>query len=147
MPQKMYKSGGVYVVIGGAGGIGEAWSEYMIRTYQAQIIWIGRREKNQAIQAKIDRLGNLGPAPHYIAADATDLKALQQAYKEIKQRYLKINGVIHSTIVLKDQSLAEMEEVQFRDGLSAKVDVSVRMAQVFQEEPLDIVLFFSSPYQ
>ena len=31
----LYKAGGVYVVIGGAGGIGEAWSEYVIRTYQA----------------------------------------------------------------------------------------------------------------
>ncbi|MDK2598870.1 KR domain-containing protein [Bacillus stercoris] len=58
-----YKHGGVYVVIGGAGGIGEAWSEYMIRTYQAQIVWIGRRKKDAAIQSKLDRLALLGQ-PH-----------------------------------------------------------------------------------
>lgn len=41
----LFQEGGVYVVIGGAGGIGQAWSEYMIRTYQANVIWIegGRR--------------------------------------------------------------------------------------------------------
>jgi polyketide synthase PksM len=142
--QTLYKTGGVYVVIGGAGGIGEAWSEYVIRTYQAQVIWIGRRAKDEAIQAKIDRLATLGPEPQYIAADATKRKALEEAYHEIKQSYLQINGVVHSAIVLLDKSLMNMTEEQFQTVLSAKVDVSVRMAQVFSEEPLDFVMFFSS---
>ena len=142
--QTLYRPQGVYVVIGGAGGIGEAWSEYMIRTYQAQIIWIGRRQKDKTIEAKLNRLAALGTSPHYITADATDRDALQQAYEEIKERYSQINGVIHSAIVLLDQSLANMEEERFRAGLSAKVDVSARLAQVFQKETLDFVLFFSS---
>ncbi|MGG4453261.1 SDR family NAD(P)-dependent oxidoreductase [Brevibacillus porteri] len=142
--QASYMQGGVYVVIGGAGGIGEVWSEYMISTYQAQIIWIGRREKNAEIQAKMDRLAKLGPAPVYIAADATNRKSLYFAYEEIKKRYKQVNGVIHSAIVLLDKSLANMDEERFRAGLSAKVDVSVRIAQVFDREPLDFVMFFSS---
>ena len=40
--QPYYRSQGVYVVIGGAGGIGEAWSRWMIENYQAQIIWLGK---------------------------------------------------------------------------------------------------------
>ncbi|SFJ96200.1 SDR family NAD(P)-dependent oxidoreductase, partial [Thermoflavimicrobium dichotomicum] len=142
--ETLYRSGGVYVVIGGAGGIGEVWSEYMIRTYQAQIIWIGRREKEETIQAKLDRLAALGPAPHYITADATNEQALRRAYEEIKERYGQIHGVVHSAIVLQDKSLANMEEERFRAALSAKVDVSVRMAQVFGKEALDFVMFFSS---
>ncbi|UFJ41785.1 KR domain-containing protein [Brevibacillus humidisoli] len=62
----------------------------------------------------------------------------------MKQRYGKINGVVHSAVGVLDHSLAKMEEERFRAGLSAKVDVSVRMAQVFAKEPLDFVLFFSS---
>ncbi|PEP90921.1 hypothetical protein CN582_28290 [Bacillus wiedmannii] len=142
--QTMYKLGGVYVVIGGAGGIGEVWSEYMIRTYQAQIVWIGRREKNAVIQAKIDELSKLGPSPHYISADATDQLALQRAYAEIKRSYMEIHGVIHSAIVLSDCSLMNMNEEQFKAGIAAKVDVSVRIAQVFKDEPLDFVMIFSS---
>ncbi|MCR8993891.1 SDR family NAD(P)-dependent oxidoreductase [Brevibacillus laterosporus] len=139
-----YRNGGVYVVIGGAGGIGEVWSEYMIQTYQAQIVWIGRRGIDASIQARIDRLASFGPAPIYISADATDQDSLQQAYESIKSQYQRIHGVIHSAIVLLDQSIANMDEARFRSGLAAKVDVSVRMAQVFQKEPLDFVLFFSS---
>jgi polyketide synthase PksM len=142
--RSLYRPGGVYVVIGGAGGIGEVWSEYMIRTYQANIIWIGRREKDESIQAKLDRLSLIGPAPLYISADATDRQALQRAHEEIKEHHAEIHGVIHSAIGVLDQSLANMEEDRFKAGLSAKVDVSVRLAQVFQKEPLDFVLFFSS---
>ena len=140
----LYKTGGVYVVIGGAGGIGEAWSEYMIRTYQAQIVWIGRRPKDEVIQAKLDRLAIFGSSPRYITADATDRNGLQQAYEMIKAQYSRIHGVIHSAIVLLDQSLTNMTEERFRAGLSAKVDVSIRMAQVFHKEPLDFVMFYSS---
>src|SRR5262249_18818848 len=39
----LYRQNGVYVVIGGAGGIGEVWSRFMIERYQARVIWIGRR--------------------------------------------------------------------------------------------------------
>lgn len=139
-----YRNGGTYVVIGGAGGIGEVWSEYMIKAYGAQIIWIGRRQKDEAIQAKLDRLAALGPAPMYMAADAVDRQALQKAYAEIKQQYSRINGVVHSAVVLSDQSLSKMTEEQFRRVLSSKVDVSTHMAQVFQNEPLDFAMFFSS---
>ncbi|WP_426448175.1 SDR family NAD(P)-dependent oxidoreductase [Paenibacillus sp. S-38] len=144
MESTLYKDEAVYVVIGGAGGIGEAWSEYMIRTYRARIIWIGRREPDAAIAQRQERLSKIGPAPVYIAADASDPEDLQRAYQEIKGQFERIHGVIHSAIVLSDKSLAQMEEQQFRAVLAAKIDVSVAMAKVFRKEPLDFVLFFSS---
>ncbi|MFM2061280.1 MAG: polyketide synthase PksN [Cyanobacteriota bacterium] len=142
--QPCYRSHGVYVVIGGAGGIGEAWTQWMIEQYQARIIWLGRRKKDTSIQEKLDALSKLGVPPTYIQADASDLQALQTAYQEIKDSYGNIHGVIHSAIVLADKSLAKMDELQFQAGLRAKVDVSVRLAQVFAKEALDFVLFFSS---
>ena len=139
-----YRSKGVYVVIGGAGGIGEAWSRVMIEDYQARIIWIGRRKKDETIQAKLDAIAQVGPKPIYFQADATNLESLQKAYGEIKQTDSQIHGVIHSAVGLFDQRLADMEEKRFQTILSVKIDVSVRIAQVFQKEPLDFILFFSS---
>src|SRR6185369_10715515 len=83
-------------------------------------------------------------ACHYISADAADRNALQQACAEVKQRYGKISGVVHAAMVFSSQSLAELDEKEFKAALSAKVDVSVRIAQVFEHEPLDFLLFFSS---
>jgi NAD(P)-dependent dehydrogenase (short-subunit alcohol dehydrogenase family) len=142
--RSMYKVGGVYVLIGGAGGIGEVLSEYLVRHYRARVIWIGRRECDAAIAAKLGRLGELGAAPEYFSADACDREALERVYRQIKATHGAIHGLVHTAIVLSDKSLARMPESVFKQVLAAKVDVSVRLAQVFAQEQLDFVLFFSS---
>jgi acyl transferase domain-containing protein/acyl carrier protein/SAM-dependent methyltransferase len=140
----LYRQNGVYVVIGGAGGVGEVWSRFMIEHHQARVVWIGRRPSDAAIEARIAALAGVGSAPLYISADATDLQALERARETILERYGVIHGVVQSAIVLQDQSIARMDESTFRSTLSAKVDVSVNMEQVFGGETLDFMLFFSS---
>ena len=139
-----YRQNGVYVVIGGAGGIGTAWSRSVIERYDARIVWIGRRERDAGIDEKIRMLGEIGRAPMYVRADATQRDSLQRAFEQIRAVHPRIHGVIHSAIVLKDQSVALLDEATFRAGLSAKVDTSVHMDAVFGGEDLDFVLFFSS---
>ncbi|MGS2798364.1 SDR family NAD(P)-dependent oxidoreductase [Bacillus velezensis] len=139
-----YRYGGVYVIIGGAGGIGEVWTDYMVTTYKARVVWIGRRPLDSRIRQKIDRYRSSGPAPEYIAADASDLPSLQRAYEQIKNTYGTISGVVHSAMVFANESVKDMEESQFHAGLAAKVDISVNIAEVFAKESLDFILFFSS---
>jgi polyketide synthase PksM len=142
--KSLYEKGRVYVVIGGAGGLGEVWSEHVIRNYQARVVWIGRRPKDASIERKIARMAELGPAPRYLQADAGCLEALRGAYREIKREHSQIHGIVHSAIVLRDKSLANMDEEAFRAAFAAKADVCVQMAEVFGREPLDFALFFSS---
>lgn len=140
-----YRRGGVYVVIGGAGGVGQVLSEDLIRRYDARMVWIGRRERDEAIQQRQTLVSaGGGQPPLYIAADARSREELVRARQEIKERYGRIDGVIHSSIVLTDKSLANMSDEQFRAALSAKVDVAVRLAQVFGSDALDFMLYFSS---
>lgn len=139
-----YRKNGVYIVIGGAGGIGEVWSEYMIRHYQAKIIWIGRRDINEQIEASLHHLAQYGTAPEYISADAADPDDLERIYQEIIKRYPQINGVIHAAISLLDNTLMQMDEERFRGALTAKVNVCASIEHVFQKVNLDFVLFFSS---
>ncbi|MGA0532810.1 amino acid adenylation domain-containing protein [Hansschlegelia sp. KR7-227] len=139
-----YRDGGVYVVLGGAGGIGEAWTEHVVRRHGAKVAWIGRRSEDDAIRAKIARIGRLGPAPIYLQADARDREALEAARDAILAAFGPIAGVIHSALVLKDASLARMDEESFRAALAAKVDSSVNIAAVFGRGGLDAITFFSS---
>src|SRR5262249_38387257 len=136
-----YKQGGVYVVIGGAGGIGEAFSEHVVRRHAAQMVWLGRRPLDASIEEEIERLSRLGPAPLYLSVDARDRDALERARREILANFGAIDGLVHAAIALSDQSLANMDEALLSKGLSAKVDTSVRMAQVFANDALDFVLF------
>src|ERR1041385_900912 len=139
-----YRQGGVYVVIGGAGGIGEVWTQFMIEQYQARVVWIGRRKHDPAMADKIKHMARLGPMPVYIAADASDVASLEQARNEILKICPAIHGVLHSAVVLRDEPLARMKEAEFRETLAAKLDVSVNLERVFGEQKLDFMLFFSS---
>ncbi|MBD2610773.1 SDR family NAD(P)-dependent oxidoreductase [Nostoc punctiforme FACHB-252] len=139
-----YRAGGVYVVIGGAGGLGEVWSRYLSEKYRAQIVWIGRSPLNETIQKKLEAIANLGPMPRYISADATSQEELQRAYEQIKREFGSVQGVVHAAVGIFDRSFKDTDEARLRTVLSAKVDVSVRLAQVFHTEDLDFVLFFSS---
>jgi polyketide synthase PksM len=143
-PAAPYRQRGVYVVVGGAGGIGQAWSRFMIEQYDARLVWIGRRPLDAGIRAAIETIGRCGTAPVYVAADAADPAALAAARDRILQTYPAIHGVVHSAIDLQDQSVALMDEATFRASLAAKLDVSVNLDTVFGDLDLDCMLFFSS---
>jgi polyketide synthase PksM len=139
-----YRHEGVYVAIGGAGHIGAAWTEWVARNCRAKVVWLGRRAKDEAIEERIRRIAAIGPAPEYIAADAADRESLRRAYSEIKRAHGRVDGLILSSHVFEPCSLEEMDEGRFATGLRAKVDVAVRALEVFGQEPLDFVVFFSS---
>ncbi|WP_186032535.1 SDR family NAD(P)-dependent oxidoreductase [Burkholderia gladioli] len=139
-----FRERGVYVVIGGAGGLGVVLTEHLVRHYRARVAWIGRRPMDASIAANLDRIAALGQRPLYLQADATDARALARAREAIHADFGPVQGLVHSAIVLKDRALAGMDEARFEASLRAKVDTSVWMAAAFGSEPLDFVLFFSS---
>ncbi|WP_326950854.1 SDR family NAD(P)-dependent oxidoreductase [Amycolatopsis sp. NBC_01307] len=134
----------VVVAIGGAGGIGTVWTEHLLRRHKVRVVWIGRRPLDAGIEARRSALAAHGPKPDYIQADATDPAALRRARDEIVRRHGPVRGVLHSAIVLGDQSLARMDEERFAATYAAKADVAVTIADAFAGEPLDFVVFFSS---
>jgi malonyl CoA-acyl carrier protein transacylase len=139
-----FRRGGTYVIVGGAGGIGTVFSEYLARSYDARTVWIGRRPVDEQIKERIARVAKHGPAPIYVKADATDSCALQEARATIRARCGSVHGIVHSAIGEFDDSLLNVEEECFVDVLSAKITSSLRVAQIFRDDPLDFVLFFSS---
>ncbi|MEF3115178.1 SDR family NAD(P)-dependent oxidoreductase [Streptomyces chrestomyceticus] len=142
-PAAPYREGGVYVVIGGAGGVGTAWTQHLVERYGAHVIWIGRSPHDASVNAKLRSVSGRGDV-RYVSADAADPVALRRAHAEIKARHPQIHGVVQAALVLRDQSFAKMDEAALRTSLAAKVGVSAAMAEVFYGEPLDFAVFFSS---
>ncbi|MBZ5521036.1 MAG: SDR family NAD(P)-dependent oxidoreductase [Acidobacteriia bacterium] len=135
---------GVYLVIGGAGGVGVAFTEYLSRQYQARVVWLGRRPEDEEIHSSLERLKSLGPEPWYIECDAADEAALQKVRGEIKARYGHIHGIVHASVVIDGCDLEYMEEERFVSAMSAKIAVAVQVARVFRQEPPEMVVYFSS---
>jgi len=144
LQRSAFRRGGVYIIIGGAGGVGEVLTEYLVRTYQAHVVWVGRRAKDVEIDSKLERLGAIGPKPAYVSADARDAAALTRVYEAVRKEHAQVHGVVHSTAELLDQSVAAMTPETFHAGVSAKIDVAIQLAHIFGVESLDFMLFFSS---
>ncbi|GAB6125992.1 SDR family NAD(P)-dependent oxidoreductase [Humidesulfovibrio idahonensis] len=138
------REGGVYLVVGGAGGLGRVWSEAMLRRRRAQVVWLGRRSFNASIEAHIETLAALGPRPVYIQADASDRAALGRVREAVQERFGRLDGIVLAAIDLRDMTVARLTDEALDASLRAKADVALLLGQVFDLAALDFVLIFSS---
>ncbi|QUW68377.1 SDR family NAD(P)-dependent oxidoreductase [Pseudomonas synxantha] len=137
----VYRKGGCYIIIGGAGGIGVAWTRRLIVDYQAQVYWIGRRPLDENIRADIERLASEGPAPIYLPADAGDPQALREALDWVHGQHAQVHGVIHAAMVMRGKSVQRMSRDEFSQVLAAKVATGAALEQALQRPPLDFLVF------
>ncbi|MCG6895376.1 MAG: SDR family NAD(P)-dependent oxidoreductase, partial [Desulfobacteraceae bacterium] len=139
-----FREKGVYFILGGGGGIGMALSRYLAREVHARLVLVGRRELSNRLKEFLARLHSLGGEAVYIRADAESPESLKEAVADARKRFSRIDGVIHSALVLNDRSLEKMTEEDFRSVLAPKVKGSLLLHQAFKGSQLDFMLFFSS---
>ncbi|NEZ54551.1 SDR family NAD(P)-dependent oxidoreductase [Leptolyngbyaceae cyanobacterium CCMR0081] len=138
-----YRRGGVYVVVGGGGGLGQVWTRWMQEHYQAQVIWLGRRPA-AALEQQLNALAKDGLKPAYFQADAAEPGVLEGVLQRIRQRYGRIHGIVHAAMDVFDLALADMTPERFRRVLASRINISVRIAEAVRHQSLDFILFFSS---
>ncbi|MDH2134234.1 SDR family NAD(P)-dependent oxidoreductase [Sphingobium yanoikuyae] len=133
----------VYIVIGGGGGVGTAWSKH-VACRGAQLAWVGRRPLNAEIEAALAEVRFSGARALYIQADAADARALARARDEVLAHFGRIDAVVHSAMVLSDRSIGRMTLDELETVYRAKAKVCNAMREVFARDNLKFVLFFSS---
>ncbi|HEU4765759.1 MAG TPA: SDR family NAD(P)-dependent oxidoreductase, partial [Pyrinomonadaceae bacterium] len=99
-----FRSNGVYLILGGAGGIGLELSEHLAQTVQPRLVLVGRSSLNEHQLRRIAHIESLGARVLYIQADAGDLAGMKSAVKQARDVFGPINGVIHSALVLNDKT-------------------------------------------
>ncbi|PEM83688.1 SDR family NAD(P)-dependent oxidoreductase, partial [Bacillus wiedmannii] len=139
-----FRHQGVYLILGGSGGIGLELSHYLAKTVQARLVLIGRSELNDWKRQKIQEIESCGGKVKYIRADALELESMKRAVAEAKETFGSIHGVIHSAIVLQDKTLQNMDEEMFKGTLNPKVRGSAVLYESVRGEKLDFMMFFSS---
>ena len=142
--QPVLKKNGVYLITGGAGGIGLLFARYLAERYQAKLVLIGRSELNEKQNSNMDELKNLGADVLYVRADVTKQKDLKGLLKKIKQRFGALNGVIHSAGVLHDALILKKTREEITEVLAPKIAGTQQLDEVTQAEPLDFFVMFSS---
>jgi hybrid polyketide synthase/nonribosomal peptide synthetase ACE1 len=77
-------------------------------------------------------------------SDLTDFDALQQTHNEICQSMPPIAGVAQGAMVLRDGPTRDMTLDQMTGVLDPKVQGSLNLDSLFQDDSLDFFVFFSS---
>ncbi|MCP4698878.1 MAG: SDR family NAD(P)-dependent oxidoreductase, partial [Gammaproteobacteria bacterium] len=98
----LLKENGVYLITGGAGGLGLIFAEYLARHFKARLVLTGRSSLNEEQTGKIKRLNELDASVIYLPADISNSEDVVNLIAQTKSRFNEINGIIHSAGVIKD---------------------------------------------
>ena len=111
------RKGGVYVVSGGAGGLGLLLARELAGEFGARLILAGRRAPDARIEDVLDELRALGGAASYVQADVSQEYGATAVVQAAKSEFGAVHGVFHCAGILRDdflvnQSLFDIESVQ-----------------------------------
>lgn len=93
---KPWSAYGVYLITGGAGGLGTIFAESIAREVESpSIILIGRSPLDTAKETSLERIRKLGAQVYYYEVDVSNLSAVFHLVDEILQRHGVLNGILH----------------------------------------------------
>ncbi|HRY14998.1 MAG TPA: SDR family NAD(P)-dependent oxidoreductase, partial [Candidatus Competibacteraceae bacterium] len=140
-----FRQGGVYLITGGAGGLGAAFARRLAGDYQARLLLTGRRPADEpAIFALLQELNAIGGECAYQPVDACDRDGMAALLNDLRQRWGQLHGVLHCPLELRNVALAKMTEADLQAPLAAKVAAVTVLRELLCDASLDFVALFSS---
>ncbi|QLE59267.1 SDR family NAD(P)-dependent oxidoreductase [Nostoc sp. TCL26-01] len=159
---KKLRKKGVYLIIGGLGGLGLGIAEYLAQTLQAKIALVGRSSlpvksaweawlathdepdiSSQKIR-KLQEIEKLGSEILVLSADVADEMQMRSAVTQINAKFGEINGVIHAA-GLRGGGLAQLKTpAMLAPIFQPKIQGTLVLDAIFKDVPLDFIVFWSS---
>ncbi|MGA1867912.1 MAG: SDR family NAD(P)-dependent oxidoreductase [bacterium] len=138
------KDKGVYLLTGGAGGLGLIFAKYLATQVKVKLVLVGRSELKSEKKTKIKELKCLGAEVVYIKADISKRGDVIELIAKAKSRFNKINGIIHCAGVIHDAYIIKKTKEEMDAVLAPKVYGTVYLDEATQNEDLDFFVLFSS---
>ena len=141
----VWKSGGVYLITGGAGGLGLLFAkEIAHQAPGARLVLSGRSVLSREKEQELEAIAALGAEVEYLQADVADRAAVEELLAKIRDRYGKLDGILHSAGALRDGFLLRKQAEEFEEVLSPKVKGVVNLDEASLEQELELFVLFSS---
>ncbi|MDB4947621.1 MAG: amino acid adenylation protein, partial [Gemmatimonadetes bacterium] len=139
------RQGGVYLIAGGLGRIGQTTAEWLAREVGARLVLTSRsgvadREAVRALEAA-------GAEVLVLRCDLGDEAQVRQVVDTTIERFGALHGVIHAAGVVGERAQRALEETgpeACAEQFAAKVDGLRVLERVIGALPLDFCLLFSS---
>ncbi len=142
---------GVFLITGGLGGIGLAIAEHLAACGPVRIALVGRTalgssssEPLDPRSATVERIRSRGAQVITYAADVADPAAMRRVVGAIRERFGRIDGVIHAAGVLRDEIIALRDSRSESVVLDSKMKGAWVLDQLFGNDGPDLFVLFSS---
>lgn len=134
---------GTYVVIGGTGGLGKIFAEYLSNRYQANLILTGTKQLNTEKEEFIKQITN-GNSISYRVSDVCDLEETRQLIEDVKGTHGKIDGVFFCAGLNNDSFVLKKTKSEFLSTITTKVLGSTNLELATRDKEVDYLFYFSS---
>ncbi|MEM7530550.1 MAG: SDR family NAD(P)-dependent oxidoreductase [Chloroflexota bacterium] len=159
--QNTVRTGGVYLLTGGLGGVALALASHLA-TYQAKLILLSRsdfpdraewdawlqghdgQDKTSSQIRKLQTIESAGAEVLLVQADVTDPAQMKAAVTQSLERFGTIHGVVHAAGVLGGNLIAAKDPAESTRVLAPKVQGTLVLYEALKEIPLDFMVLCSS---
>ncbi|KAI1457376.1 hypothetical protein F4805DRAFT_467399 [Annulohypoxylon moriforme] len=141
-PQVSFSSEKTYWLVGLSGGLGLSTCDWLIQ-HGARYVVISSRNPN-IDQAWLDESRSRGATIKIASCDITNKYEVLTLFDDIRSTMPPIAGVAQGAMVLEDTPIRNMSLDNLLKVTKPKVQGSVHLNDLFQEDTLDFFVFFSS---
>ncbi len=152
---------GVYVITGGSKGIGLEAAKYLAQQNKVKLALINRSilpnkteweeilTRGEDLQlcerlSSLRELESYDVEVNYYSADVSDIEQMAEIFDQLREKYGKINGIIHSAGTAGDGFIATRDSDTFDQILAPKVYGTWILDYLTQDDDLDFFVSFSS---
>ncbi|NXY96227.1 amino acid adenylation domain-containing protein, partial [Streptomyces sp. BR123] len=139
-----FRPGGVYVVFGGAGGIGGEVARHLAARYRASLLLVGRSAEGEDVRALLDDLRAAGGQAHYHRGDVTDAGDVAAALDRCRTAFGEPDGLLHSVGSVSDGLLTGLTAADIDHVLETKVTAVLALRRALAGRPDTALVLFSS---
>ncbi|KAK8107122.1 uncharacterized protein PG998_009135 [Apiospora kogelbergensis] len=137
-----------YLIIGGLGGIGRVYAQWMIDHGAKNLVLLSRNAASSVHSATIEKELSVGGANVTLRnCDASEMESLKAVLDECAKMMLPVRGIVHGGMQLNDSVLESMTPGQWADAMAAKVTATQNLDRLFPEPgDLDFFIMLSSAF-
>jgi NAD(P)-dependent dehydrogenase (short-subunit alcohol dehydrogenase family) len=153
-----FKTGGMYLLTGGLGGVGVEIGKFLLEKYRARLLVLGRTPVVRGAAApaadEVDRLQSCdmltaaaagGAAFRYEAADVTDAARVREVVQAACADWgCGLDGVIHMAGIFRDRLLLEETPDSLEDTRLPKIDGCASVARLLERDDQVLIAFSSA---
>jgi polyketide synthase PksN len=138
------REGGVYLVTGGAGGLGLIFARHLVSRVGAHVVLAGRSDLAPEQRERIHAIAAAGGSVRYVQADVTKPEDVDTLLTGIRSEHGRLHGVIHAAGVTSDSFLLNKAPEELFAVAAPKVLGAVHLDRLTAQDELDLFVMFSS---